>query len=135
MKVTFSKPVEANISTVWLSLAVRYEEEDMPNDYPHRQDDVWTIEVDANCGQILNWPKGVAPREISMKVCDLGTYVLRDESGECVHRIENGYVPSFIPGEDGDYVNFLIDENGVITNWDDACNEDSVQAYFDQIDE
>ena len=47
-----------------------------------------------------------------------------------IAQIENDYVPKCIPGEWGDYVDFQINAAGVITNWGEKCNAESVQRAF-----
>ena len=56
---------------------------------------------------------------VHVKVCDSGSYDLRDVKGDIVGTIEQDYVPSFFPGEHyGDYLILNIDiETGQITNW------------------
>ena len=62
-----------------------------------------------------------------MKVVDMGTY--RAIVGEVVE----DYVPhGVIPGEYGDYVDFDIDENGVITNWP---KHPDIRQFLNQGDE
>lgn len=124
MKVT--KSVEA--VSLRCQLPVNYEEEDMPNDYPHRKNDMWDITIDLATGQIKDWPAGVPAREIDMKVVDEGVYTLLAPDGSVVAEIENDYVPDCIPGRYGDYVEFQIDDKGVITNFDGDADE--FQAAF-----
>lgn len=117
MIVTKSQPVEVEVSAIRISVPVRYDEEDMPKDYPHRTGDVWTVTVDVETGQIRDWPAGVEPRDIEMKVVDGGTYELLDPAGKVVAGIEQDYVPDCIPGDYGDYIDFKIDATGRIANW------------------
>lgn len=52
------------------------------------------------------------------KIRDEGSYTFYDTDGDKVKEYE-GYVPGFVPGEDGDYINLTIDlETGQILNWD-----------------
>ena len=132
MKITVKRPVEIEIKTVHCKLPVRYEEEDIPNNYPHRKNDVWDIHIDADTGQISDWPQGVAPLEMNMKVCDEGSYYLYNAHGNTVWSREQDYVPSFLPGGYGDYIGFRINESGVITNWHDFFTKREVEAYFKQ---
>lgn len=119
VKATIRRVVEEEIASVEVEAAVRYGEEDMPSDYPGRSGDLWRVSINPDTGQIANWPKGVAPRDIHMNVCDGGTYTLRGASGEEVGQIDCDYVPSGFPGEHyGDYLIFDIDAEGRITNWD-----------------
>lgn len=131
MKITIKKPVEIDIAFVRCDLPVRYEEEDMPNNYPLRSGDVWNIVINADTGQILDWPKGTTPRGLFMKVCDEGCYYLVDRLGNTIWSREQNYVPSFIPGEYGDYIKFEIDSDGVIANWKDRFTAERLQDYLD----
>ena len=56
---------------------------------------------------------------IHCKVSDRFTYSIQDEQGERLFRQDDGYVPSFMPGEHyGDYIILEIDlETGFVTNW------------------
>lgn len=130
MKIEITVPTEVEVKTVRMALAVRYEEEDMPNDYPHRKGDMWNIDVDADTGQIRDWPAGVEPREFNMKVCDEGTYELLGPSGQQVWIKEQDYVPGFVP-EGGDYINFSVDRAGLITNWKACCTTEHMQRAID----
>lgn len=125
-KVNILKEIE--IKTIRISLPVRYGEEDIPNDFPLRNRDMWIAEVNIDTGKINRWPDD--PRfkkcHLHMKVCDSGLYELFDDSGEQVAKLSD-YVPHrIVPGEYGDYVCLRI-ENGVITNW--PKNPD-VSAFF-----
>ena len=57
--------------------------------------------------------------ELYLKVSDRFTASLVDDRGDEICTQEDGYVPSFMPGEHyGDYVILNIDiETGQITNW------------------
>lgn len=119
MKIAVPMMVEKTIATIRVSVPVRYDEDDMPNDYPHRKGDSWHVDINAADGQIRGWPQGVEPRRIEMKVVDGGSYTVLDENGETIIEISDDYVPGWIPGEYGDYIDFNIDESGRITNWKD----------------
>lgn len=127
MKVTVTKPVEIDVKTIRISAAVRYEEEDMPNDFPFRKGDVWDITVDVETGKIKDWPEGVE-YDLHMKVCDCGSYWLYDANGQMVGWIDENYVPNgIVPGSYGDYIEMQIAADGTITNW--PKNPD-VSAFF-----
>lgn len=116
MKVTVTKPVEIDIATLRISVPVRYEDEDIPFDFPFRHNDNWTAYVDVDAGRIAEWPKGKTG-DMHMKVCDAGEYTLFDRDGVTVAQ-RAGYVPhGLIPGEYGDYIILKIAEDGTITNW------------------
>ena len=117
MKVKVRRVVEVEVAWVRVNVPVRYEDEDMPFDFPFRHGDVWEVDIEMDTGRINNWPGGVG-REIYMKVVDQGTYTLYGPHMEVIGRIEEDYVPhGVIPGEFGDYLHFKIDEDGRITNW------------------
>ena len=108
---------EVDIKWVQMDLAVRYDDEDIPYDFPLRKGDLWSAKVEIDTGKIEGWPQGKTG-EMYMKVCDEGSYWLMDADGNVIDAIERDYVPnSLIPGEYGDYVELNIDENGIITNW------------------
>ena len=56
---------------------------------------------------------------IYCKVSDRFTASLLDQNGETIHEQDDGYVPSFMPGEHyGDYVILDIDlDTGKVLNW------------------
>lgn len=116
MKVTIKKPVEMEVKLVSVVLPVRYGEEDIPKDFPHRKGDVWSALIDIDNGVIIDW-EGKEDCRLQMKVCDGGEYTLL---GPELYKIatRQDYVPNdLIPGEYGDYVDLKISKDGVITNW------------------
>lgn len=117
IELLVKKVVDAKVLRI--KIPVRYEEEDIPNDFPRRVGDDWIADIDIDTGQILDWKIGESG-EMYMKVCDEGEYELRDKKAKIIVRLEGDYVPnSLLPPSDGygDYVHFVIDENGFITNW------------------
>lgn len=98
-------------------LPVRYDEDDIPYDFPLRKGNIFDITISVEDGTILNFPLDVK-KHINMKVCDEGSYELLDLNKEIIAAIYQTYVPDSytIPGEWGDYVDFKI-SNGKITNW------------------
>lgn len=119
MQVTFKRveEVTTNIATVKIELPVQYGDEDMPSNFPHRYKDLWCVAINADTGQIRNWPAGVE-HKLHMKVTDGGTYTLLDDDGAEISHIEQDYVPhGVIPGDYGDYVILDIGPDGVIRNW------------------
>ena len=137
MKATITIKKEVEIETLKMTVPVRYDDEDMPNDYPHRKGNMWSVLIDVDVGQIHNWPEGVEPLSFYMKVVDGGNYELfegvsSDKFGEPVLSILQNYVPNnLVPGGWGDYIKFDIDEKGLITNWPSNPNLDD----FTQDDE
>lgn len=117
MKLTINKPTEVEVTAVRIVVAVRYGEDDIPNDFPLRRGDIWEAVVDIATGKIRDWPVG-QEGNLRMKVCDEGSYYLIDPVGATVASIKDDYVPhELIPGEFGDYIDLEINEDGIITNW------------------
>ena len=85
-------------------------------DSENRQFD-FTIHLPSH--KIIRWNYNTALR-IWAKVCDSGTYELQDKDGNPLLQIV-GYVPNeVIPPQEngwGDYVEFCIGEDGIISNW------------------
>ncbi len=116
MKTTITAPKEIELTTIRIQVDVRYEEEDIPNDFPMRRGDLWDATVEIDTGKIQDWPQGKSGY-LYMKVSDCGQYNLYDSNGTMVAEI-SGYVPhGIVPGEYGDYIDLKIDDAGVITNW------------------
>ena len=131
MKAKILVEKEIEISTILVTLPVRYGEEDIPNDFPLRDGDIWKARINVDSGVIENWPQN--PRfqqcSLNMKVCDEGTYRLLDVDGKNVASIEQNYVPNgVIHGGYGDYVELNID-GGRITNWP---KRPDLSAFFDK---
>ncbi len=117
MKFTVQRPVEIDIKFVRIEAAVRYEEEDIPNDFPFRIGDMWNVLVDIETGIIIDWPQG-RTADVHMKVCDEGSYYLLDAKKNVVASIEQDYVPNgIVPGSYGDYIEMTILEDGRIKEW------------------
>ncbi len=128
---TVTKRIEVPVDAIQMSLAVRYDEEDMPNDFPCRDGDTWTVTVDLATGKIRDWPGPAF--ELYMKVCDEGIYRLLD--GDKVVAEKDGYVPNgVVPGEYGDYVELIVTADGTITNWPNPRAID-LSAFDDSDDE
>jgi WD40 repeat protein len=126
MKTTIKVEKEVEIAILYVEAGVRYWEDSTVNDVsddngdliPCRNGDVWCPEIDVNTGKILNWKEGTTA-EIHYKVCDSGTYILRDSDGNAVSSKE-GYVPSCLcpkEGGYGDYIIMDISADGTIKDW------------------
>src|SRR5688572_2365640 len=126
MKATVKIEKEVDIKTLHVSAGVRYWEDARVNGVedtegnlmPFRNGENWEPVIDIDKGQIINWPKGTTA-DIHFKVCDAGTYTLKDIDGNTVLKKE-GYVPGIMcPDEDGwgDYIIMTVSENGLISNW------------------
>lgn len=127
MKVVMKSSQELEVKYVKVELPIRYGEEDIPKNFPLREEvpadkygyDWWKGTIDINTGKILEWPLGESG-EFYLKVVDEGSYYLLDENQKIVASIKQDYVPNqLLPPTDGygDYVDFEIDVNGIITNW------------------
>jgi len=129
MKTEVYVKQEVDIRYVKVSLPVRYDEEDIPNDFPLRKGNIWEATINIETGQIKEWPKGKTG-DMHMKVCDEGYYTLIDDQGEEIASIEEDYVPNgLIPPADGygDYIHFVINEYGFVTNW---YKEPDISEFF-----
>lgn len=126
MKMTVSRRVteEVDVHSIRIVVPVRYGEEDIPNNFPNRNDDMWEVLINVNTGEIHGWPTSgeFASFDVHMKVCDSGCYYLFDAGGKQIAKIENDYVPSCVPGEYGDYVVMSI-KNGVVADWKFSAHE------------
>ncbi len=85
---------------------------------PCRVGNMWRPEIDIETGRIINWKQGVTA-SIHYKVCDSGTYSIRDiNSEEVIYRED--YVPGCLcPKENGygDYIIMDINADGMIQGW------------------
>lgn len=122
--------VEKEARYVQVDVAVRYEEEDMPNDAPMRNGKQWIALIDLEEKRVKEWPIGKT-LSFFMKVCDEGVYTLFDADMRLVKQID-GYVPNkLLPGEYGDYLALDINENGTITNWLPNANLSNFESADD----
>lgn len=131
MKVEIIIKKEVEAKTVEVKAAARYWEDAVVNGEPDedgsripcRQGEMWCPIIDIDSGIITNWQKGVKA-DIHFKVCDEGSYFVKDENGEVILKIENDYVPNeLIPGSYGDYIIMTIDENGLIAEWNPSFDD------------
>jgi hypothetical protein len=115
MKITVRKPVELDVKFLRVTVPVRYEEDDIPNDFPLRNNDIWRATIDLDTGDVLNWPKGEG-RIFGMKVCDAGQYeLLNAESKVIAERFD--YVPYGCGIGGGDYIEMGILPTGKVGRW------------------
>lgn len=126
MKAKIETYKEVELTTLSVKAGVRYWEDATVNGVkdkegnliPCRIDDYWCPEIDIETGKITNWEQGKTAK-VHYKVCDDGTYQLKDKKGNVVLEID-GYVPVFLDtGRDGygDYIILDINENGQIAGW------------------
>ncbi len=115
------------IKTLHVAAHVRYWEDATINGVddedgsltPCKEGEMWKPVIDLDTGKILNWEQG-KKADIHFKVCDSGSYFIKDTDGKTVLSIEEDYVPDILcpKGEGyGDYIIMDIDENGQIADW------------------
>ena len=115
---------EFKITKLMISVAVRYDEEDIPNDFPGRSGDILNLTIDLDKNQIekYSWKE---PVKLYMKVVDSGVYsVYGIEVGTGLDGHDNekiilevqDYVPRCL-GKYGDYLVLDIEPDGKLTNF------------------
>lgn len=114
MKLQVLKPVEIEVDAIRCSLAVNYEEEEIPNDFPGRNGETLDITFDLNTRAVRGWAGGA--RHMHLTVKDQGTYELLAGDEVIATRADN-YVPDCLPQEYGDVVLMDIAADGTIANW------------------
>jgi hypothetical protein len=129
MKLTAKRPADLDVAAIRIVAAVRYEEEDIPNDFPFRRGDVWDVTVEADTGRIRGWPEG-RTGDVHMKVADQGSYYLLDKEGKVIASREEDYVPRCIPGEYGDYLIFQIRPDGTVKDWGHYFMPNAIRESF-----
>ena len=99
----------------------------------------WLIIIDLDNGQVLDWTKGVKAI-IHYKVCDQGRYSFLDKDlEEIIGSKDTMYVPSlldFTNDSFGDYMDFTIDENGYIEEWNlllEETRKERAEKLFKQL--
>jgi len=128
MKTIITVKKEVEVKTLHVEAKVRYWEDAYVNGIndtegkliPCREGDLWKPIIDLETGQILNWKQGIEA-EIHYKVCDAGSYFIKDEGNNTILSIENDYVPKILCPADngyGDYIIMDIDKNGFIQKWE-----------------
>lgn len=127
MFITLNRPVEVEVDAIRVEVAVRNEEEDMPNDFPFREGDMWDVTLDLATKKIRGWPQG-RTANLHMKVVDSGNYYLM-AADRVESRIMQDYVPSCIPGEYGDYIVFNIGADGTLIGWE-PLEHKIAEAFF-----
>jgi len=139
MKATIKVEKEVELKTLHVEAGVRYWEDTEINgepdtengdNIPCKEGELWKPIIDLDTGKILNWEQG-KKADVHYKVCDAGSYFIKDDEGNTVLSIEQDYVPSLLCPKEagyGDYIIMDIDENGFIQNWkpdlSDFENED-----------
>lgn len=129
MKIHRPKTVteELNVTHIKCELPVRYDEEDIPNDFPGRSGDLLELLIDVDSEKIVNWPADRGRSSIDMKVVDGGNYYLM--SGDKVlASLEGEYVPPCIP-EGGDYIVMEIESDGLVSNLGNRMSR-IIESFF-----
>ena len=141
MQITVRLPTDIEIARVRCVLPydrVDFEDQDLV-DFPGRKGtpkggDI-TIEIDLDTSRVIGWPEG-HHASLYVRVRDGGTYTIFDRKGEVV-REHDGYVPGWLPGEDGDYFIADIQGDGAIFQdgkpWEADPNK--IVAWLDEVDE
>lgn len=126
MKIIIKVEKEVEVKTLSVKAGARYWEdasvdgvEDENGDLiPCRDGDYWCPEINIETGIITNWKVGKTAK-VHYKVCDNGTYHLKDADGNIL-LTKKYYVPNILDLDNesfGDYIIMDIDENGKIDNW------------------
>ena len=124
MKLKIKVIQEVDIKTLHVNAGVRYWEDAIidgisdEGNIPCREGEYWCPVINVESGIITNWTKGVTA-EIYYKLCDDGTYSLRDEAGRTWF-VKEDYVPSCLCPKENGYGNYIImdiDADGKIANW------------------
>lgn len=121
MKFTVNKPTVVDVKFLEIEAAVRYDEDDIPNDFPGRKGDMWKVRVNVETGQLHHdsmrpWPED-AELVLCMKVVDCGNYRLLDFDGNVIASIKGEYVPCNAGIGGGDYIEISIGPGGVIEDY------------------
>ncbi len=128
MQIEMPTTVLVDINTLFIDVPVNYGEEDIPNNFPGRNGDMLSWEIDFDTGKIkdYSWPEEFS---FHMKVVDCGIYRLTgryniNPEGMQQPKVEfsrvNDYVPAGLAIGDcgyGDYIIFDIAPDGTIKNW------------------
>jgi hypothetical protein len=129
---------EVELKTIHVEAAVRYWEDGEVNGVedtdgkliPCREGGLWKPIIDLDTGVITNWEQG-KEAYVHYKVCDSGSYYIKDENGETVLSIEDDYVPAILcpkePGY-GDYIIMSIDKTGKIDGW--VAKDPDIKALY-----
>lgn len=119
-----------------------------PHDLPFWKDGYWEASV-ATTGQIRGWSdihkqwfslnrefldQGILT--LSVRVEDRGCYRLHTTDSACIINVEKNYVPGFVLGDFSNHVEFEINADGVIVNFEKNLEEfvrnyceDAVSTY------
>lgn len=135
MYIEITRRVAVEVCSVQITVPVNYEEEDMPNNFPGRDGDQWSVIVNLHNGDLSLSDRSPFPKdatlELHMKVCNSGIYRLLDDCGDVMEERAAG-VPGFFPGPHyGDYL-ILDIADGKVENWNMPCADDVAEAFQEQ---
>jgi hypothetical protein len=127
MKIIIKTEIQVEIKTLEVIASVRYWEDAIINGVkdeegkltPFKRGNLWCPIIDIDTGIIRDWPKETTAK-IHFKICDAGSYFVKDDRGNLILSIEQDYVPPVLCPEEGgygDYIIMNIDQNGQIKNW------------------
>jgi hypothetical protein len=121
-----TKEVKKEIDYISVEYFSRYEE-----DAPAYAEDVSVEFTIAPDGQILKCDPECSLDDIHIytKVTDSGSYYIYFTDGTALS-IEQDYVPSWIPGQYGDYIDFKI-KDGIITNWSRYFTQENITEFYE----
>lgn len=120
-----TKEVQKTISHVTIQYQSRYDD----TAPAYKEDAIVTLKISPH-GKILQSSYPIEDEvNIFEKVVDCGTYSINFGKYDSFI-IENNYVPSWIPGKYGDYINLEI-KNGVITNWLRYFTEQHIRESYE----
>lgn len=152
MEITITKPVQVNVKTIEVYLGGRFDANDLTF-YGATDEDIECFDnvcdllakfpsleknkeicliIDVDSGKITNWPIGWSCEFYDIKLVDEGRYMLYDNNNEIIYEYD-GYVPEILNirgGGWGDYLEFEVDETGVIDDWE--CNESLIENFMEQ---
>ena len=135
MEVTARTPHKEllTFTALVLTVPVRYDNEDIPANFPGRSGKTLTLTLDLNTRKIRDWPADFGAYNVrSMKVCDEGVYQLLGE-GTTLAKFD-GYVPKLLPGRHyGDYIMLDIAADGTVRDW--SPTEEAVQQFLEVAEE
>ena len=142
MKYRILKPIEVEIATLKVRIPDISSWEDWPVNNAECEGGVGhplfdgengiEFTVDINTGKIEGWPEGIT-METWDKVRDEGIYELYSDKGECECRLEYEYVPSVFDTRGdgyGDYMQFEVDSDGVIRDWNPRDLQKLLDVYY-----
>lgn len=127
MKVVIKKTKNVEAKILSVNAGVRYWEDATVNGVedidgtliPCKNSNSWCPEIDIDNGKIINWEIGKVA-QIHYKVCDSGSYYIKDEDGNVILKIEDNYVPDIMCPEGsgyGDYIIMNVNSDGSIQKW------------------